>query len=130
MVSILRPLGYGPPTRRTAARVAALTQSSNDRIASPQTQAFPWMTYQHNRPGPSALYVHKLGSATWHWRYADALIAVRSEVSILRPLGYGPLSALLRSPRGRMIESLLRSTTPPTSRLPTPSSPLILSACH
>lgn len=39
------------------------------------TQGFPWMTYQHNRPGASAMYVHKLGSDVWNWRYADALLA-------------------------------------------------------
>ena len=35
----------------------------------------PWMTYQRNRPGRTAMYVHKLGSDVWNWRYADALLA-------------------------------------------------------
>ena len=39
------------------------------------TQGFPWLTIRHNRPTASSIYIHKLGSDLWNWRYVDMLLS-------------------------------------------------------
>ena len=75
-----------------------------------QTQGFPWMTYQHNRPSQSTFYVHKLGSDVWQWRYADSLFAKEGP--------YRPMPRVCKPcyvPQGKHEESWVSEKSPSRS---------------